>query len=140
MALIASDGAGGYVEESLGEPDADVTLPATVMAGDRVLMALLARDSAPPWRRTLALRPEDERLAVSARAPAEAGYDLDTVDKGRSPRRSPPRGRTLSRRSWATPPPRDGPACYRLWRGRATRTAASRRRDLGVAGDERFCC
>jgi hypothetical protein len=33
MALLINNGAGAQVEESLGEPDSDVTLPATVMVG-----------------------------------------------------------------------------------------------------------
>ena len=76
MALIASDGAGGYVEESLGEPDADVTLPATVMAGDRVLVYVLPRDSSGNKTRWAG----GERIAVSARGPAEIPFEpLDTV-------------------------------------------------------------
>ena len=76
MALFASDGAGGYVEESLGEPDADVTLPATVMAGDRVLVYVLPRDSSGNKTRWAG----GERIAVSARGPAEIPFEpLDTV-------------------------------------------------------------
>ena len=76
MALLVSDGAGGYVEESLGEPDADVTLPATVMAGDRVLVYVLPRDSSGNKTRWTG----GERIAVSARGPAEIPFEpLDTV-------------------------------------------------------------
>ena len=76
MALFASDGAGGYVEESLGEPDADVTLPATVMAGDRVLVYVLPRDSSGNKTRWAG----GERIAVSARGPAEIPFEPhDTV-------------------------------------------------------------
>ena len=70
------DGAGGYVEESLGEPDADVTLPATVMAGDRVLVYVLPRDSSGNKTRWAG----GERISVSARGPAEIPFEpLDVV-------------------------------------------------------------
>ena len=76
MALLTSDGDGGYVEESLGEPDSDVTLPATVMAGDRVLVYALPRDAGGNKTRWTG----GERIAVSARGPAEIPFEpLDTV-------------------------------------------------------------
>ena len=76
IALLVSDGEGGVVEESLGEPDADVTLPATVMAGDRVLVYVLPRDVAGNKTRWTG----GERVAVAARGPAEIPFEpLDVV-------------------------------------------------------------
>ena len=76
IALLVSDGEGGVVEESLGEPDADVTLPATVMAGDRVLVYVLPRDVAGNKTRWTG----GERIAVAARGPTETPFEpLDTV-------------------------------------------------------------
>jgi hypothetical protein len=76
IALLVADGDGGVVEESLGEPDADVTLPATVMAGDRVLVYVLPRDVAGNKTRWTG----GERIAVAARGPAETPFEpLDTV-------------------------------------------------------------
>ena len=76
LALLVSDGEGGVVEESLGEPDADVTLPATVMAGDRVLVYVLPRDVAGNKTRWTG----GERVSVAARGPAETPFEpLDVV-------------------------------------------------------------
>ena len=76
MALLTADGAGAQVEESLGEPDSDITLPATVMAGDRVLVYVLPRDCSGNKARWTG----GERIAVAARGPAEIPFEpLDTV-------------------------------------------------------------
>ena len=80
MALLVNDpsdpSGGGLVEESLGEPDGDITLPATVMAGDRILVYVLPRDSSGNKTRWSG----GERIAVSARGPAETTFEpLDAV-------------------------------------------------------------
>ena len=76
MALLINNGSGGQVEESLGEPDSDITLPATVMAGDRVLVYVLPRDACGHRTRWTG----GERIAVAARGPAEIPFEpLDTV-------------------------------------------------------------
>ena len=80
MALLVNDPSdptgGGLVEESLGEPDGDITLPATVMAGDRILVYVLPRDSSGNKTRWSG----GERIAVSARGPAETTFEpLDAV-------------------------------------------------------------
>ena len=74
--LVDGGGGGGQVEESLGEPDSDITLPATVMAGDRVLVYVLPRDATGNKTRWTG----GERIAVAARGPAEIPFEpLDTV-------------------------------------------------------------
>ena len=80
MALLVNDptdpSGAGLVEESLGEPDGDITLPATVMAGDRVLVYVLPRDSSGNKTRWSG----GERIAVSARGPAETTFEpLDAI-------------------------------------------------------------
>jgi hypothetical protein len=76
MALLVNDptdpSGAGLVEESLGEPDGDITLPATVMAGDRVLVYVLPRDSSGNKTRWSG----GERIAVSARGPAETTFEV----------------------------------------------------------------
>ena len=97
---FVSDGAGGYVEESLGEPDADVTLPATVMGA----IVVQARALAIPGNKTPC---RGERIAVSARGPAEDRSSPSTPPM-RSPRRSPPGAYSVARRG--RPPPRMAPS------------------------------
>lgn len=71
MALI-----NGNREETLAEIDADITLPTTVMAGDKVAMHVLARDFHGNQTNWLG----GERIAVHARGPVEVPFTpMDTV-------------------------------------------------------------